>query len=279
MSFGPHSLLDAARGVEVDLVRGHRRAEQADHEVEVERPSCSARCAGRSRSRPRPSPGRASPPRRRTRACTGRRSRRVRSIHSNDVTQMITASADRRRSRSASGTAAPREAAGRSRHRRSRHASVIRLTTSDETSAPSAGLEADPLANGVEDGLSRHRGDASAHLRVDDDPDDADRDHPHQLVAERRAGRGVEDEVTDVDEASDRGEDPERDPKNLLTGSRRASSAAARPPQRPRGRTDGRADAAASPQASLRPSPSLAPAARSTRARALPASASARFDD
>ena len=49
-------------------------------------------------------------------------------------------------------------------------------------------------------------------------PTHADRDHPHQLIAERRAGGGVEDEVADVDEAADRGEDAEREPENLVHG-------------------------------------------------------------
>src|SRR5207253_4863653 len=56
------------------------------------------------------------------------------------------------------------------------------------------------------------------HLRIDDDPEHADRQHPHQLIAERRAGRHVEDEVADIDEAADRGEDAERDPEDLVHG-------------------------------------------------------------
>ena len=47
-------------------------------------------------------------------------------------------------------------------------------------------------------------------------PTHADRDHPHQLVAERRAGGDVEDEVADVDEPADRGEDPEREVEQIL---------------------------------------------------------------
>ena len=80
------------------------------------------------------------------------------------------------------------------------------------------GLEPDPLADRVEDRLARRRGHTPAHLRVDDDPEDADRDHPRELIAERRAGGGVEHEVADVDEASDRGEDAERKAEELVHG-------------------------------------------------------------
>src|SRR4029078_5622494 len=62
----------------------------------------------------------------------------------------------------------------------------------------------------------RHRGHAAAHLRVDDDPDDPDNDHPEELEAEGGAGLRVEDEVADVDEAADRREDPERDREEVL---------------------------------------------------------------
>ena len=79
-----------------------------------------------------------------------------------------------------------------------------------------ARLEPDPLADRVEHRLAGDRGDAPAHLGVDDDPGHADRNHPQQLVAERRARGDVEDEVADVDEAADRGEDPEREPEDLV---------------------------------------------------------------
>jgi hypothetical protein len=78
-----------------------------------------------------------------------------------------------------------------------------------------APAEADPLTHGIEDGLLGDRCDATAHLRVDDDPDHADDDDPQELVAERRAGGHVEDEVADVDEAADGREDPERDLEDL----------------------------------------------------------------
>jgi len=47
------------------------------------------------------------------------------------------------------------------------------------------GREACAFADRVEDRLPGDGGDATAHLGVDDDPDDADRDHPHQLVSQR----------------------------------------------------------------------------------------------
>src|SRR5205823_5772257 len=83
---------------------------------------------------------------------------------------------------------------------------------------PQRGLEAHPLANRVEHGLAGDGGDAAAHLRVDDDPDHADHDDPHQLITEGRTGRDVEDEVADVDEAPDRGQDPERQAEDLAHG-------------------------------------------------------------
>ena len=81
---------------------------------------------------------------------------------------------------------------------------------------PESRTEADALTHEVEDRALRDRGDAAAHLGVDDDPDHADHDHPEQLKAERRAGLRVEDEVADVDEAADRRQDAERDLQELL---------------------------------------------------------------
>ena len=95
-------------------------------------------------------------------------------------------------------------------------AHVIRLTTWEAMSVAETGAETGALADEVEDRALGDRGYASAHLRVDDDPDHADDDDPQQLVAEGRAGLGVEDEVADVDEAADRREDPERDREDVL---------------------------------------------------------------
>ena len=87
------------------------------------------------------------------------------------------------------------------------------------------GLETDAFSNGVEDRFPGDRSDSAAHLRVHDDPHHSDDDHPQQLVAERRARGDVEHEVTDVDEAADRSEDPERDLEDLHFASSSAASA------------------------------------------------------
>jgi hypothetical protein len=78
-----------------------------------------------------------------------------------------------------------------------------------------ATAEADPLAYCVEHGLLRDRRDPAAHLGVDDDSDHSDDDDPEELVPERRPGGHVENEIADIDEAADGGQDPERDLKNL----------------------------------------------------------------
>jgi hypothetical protein len=82
-------------------------------------------------------------------------------------------------------------------------AHVIRFTISEAMSVASA--------DEIEDGPTRDRRDATAHLGEDDDPADAEDDDPEQLEAEERAGLRVEDEIADVDEAADRRHDPERD--------------------------------------------------------------------
>ena len=86
-----------------------------------------------------------------------------------------------------------------------------------------------------------------------------------ELIAERRAGRSVENEVADVDEASDRGEDAR------AQGREPCSRAVAQPGQPPfdrwrqhHGRTGCPGGAAGPPPALQRPSPSLEPSARST---------------
>ena len=76
--------------------------------------------------------------------------------------------------------------------------------------------EAEPLADRVEDRGLGHRGDAPAHLGVGDDPAHPEHDRPEELVAEGRAGGDVEDDVADVDEAADRGQDAERDAEDVL---------------------------------------------------------------
>ena len=48
---------------------------------------------------------------------------------------------------------------------------------------------------------------AAAHLRVHDDPDHADHDHPQQLETEDRSRLRVEHEIADVDEPANRRQD------------------------------------------------------------------------
>jgi len=76
-------------------------------------------------------------------------------------------------------------------------------------------LETDSLANGVEHGPARNSRDPAAHLRVDDDADQPDHDHPEQLIAEGRARGDVEHEVADVHEPADRGDNPQRETEHL----------------------------------------------------------------
>ena len=68
----------------------------------------------------------------------------------------------------------------------------------------------------------------AGHLGEHDDPDHADGDGPQQLIAEGGAGLSVEDELADVDEAADGGDDPQGDLEELLhseSASARASRA------------------------------------------------------
>ena len=104
-------------------------------------------------------------------------------------------------------------------------AHVIRLTTCEAISVARPAPKPVRSRTRSKTGRFGDRRHAAAHLRVDDDPDDADHDHPQELVAERRARLRVEDEVADVDEAADRREDPERDREDVLQA--HASSLAA----------------------------------------------------
>src|SRR5438045_3073023 len=65
---------------------------------------------------------------------------------------------------------------------------------------------------------SSRDGAATARLtsRSGHDADPAERDGPRQRHAEARAGHGGGDDVPDVEEAADRGQDAERDAEKLL---------------------------------------------------------------
>src|SRR3954453_19727106 len=87
------------------------------------------------------------------------------------------------------------------------------------TSARKAGAEPEPHPDRVEDRPLGHRRHPPAHLGVDADPDRPQDDRPEQVVAEERSRLGVEDEVADVEEAADRGDDAEGDFEDRLHGS------------------------------------------------------------
>ena len=93
---------------------------------------------------------------------------------------------------------------------------VSRVTTNDASrfSSPAAGPE--PLADEVEGGPAADRGDPAGHLGEHADADDADDDDPGQRHPEPGADHGVGDEVADVDEPADRGEDAEHDSEEPL---------------------------------------------------------------
>ena len=73
----------------------------------------------------------------------------------------------------------------------------------DATRLASADARPEALADEVEHRPAADRGDAPGHLGVDDDADHADDHDPGQLHPEAGAGRGVGDEVADVDEPAD----------------------------------------------------------------------------
>ena len=76
--------------------------------------------------------------------------------------------------------------------------------------------EAGPLPDEVEDGALGHRRDATAHLRIHDDPEDPHDDDPEELETEGRSSLRVEDQIADVDEAADGREDAEGDGEEVL---------------------------------------------------------------
>ena len=95
-------------------------------------------------------------------------------------------------------------------------AQVIRFTTEEATSVPSPALK--PTRSRTRSNTGRFeiaatRPHISEYTMIPMTPID---DDPEELKAEGRAGLRVEDEVADVDEAADRGEDPERDLQELL---------------------------------------------------------------
>ena len=89
--------------------------------------------------------------------------------------------------------------------------SVRKLMKNDATRLASAEPRPSRSRTRSNTGRPDDGGDAPGHLGVHDDADDADDDDPRQVHAEAGAGLGVGDEVADVDEAADGGEDAEED--------------------------------------------------------------------
>ena len=219
------AVLDRPRGVEVDLVRRHRRPEQADDEVEVHREAAAdVRAGDETVGDPPP-----------VRVQLDRRDREDEQAEA-EVAEHPLDPLERERpggdgqshhgQRNQQSVRQAREELEADRHaahlgRAGHQVDHLRGDEGRESRA-----EAGPLADEVEDRALGDRGHPPAHLRVDDDPGDADHDHPQELVAEGRARLRVEDEVADVDEAADRREDPERDRENVLHAHLSSSAAA-----------------------------------------------------
>ena len=209
-SFGVQPSSTTPGGVEVDLVGRHRGAEQADREVGVAAATLPVSACGTKPCPTAPQSGRS------LIAATTKHEQAEPAVAEHPLDPLERQDPDRhdeaddgdddqhavRTARSSSSTSADAADLGRERHQ---------VDDLGRDQRPGPDREAHPLAHDVEHGALRDRGDPAAHLRVDDDPDHADDDHPEQLVAERRAGLDVEDEVADVDEPADRRQDPERD--------------------------------------------------------------------
>ena len=78
------------------------------------------------------------------------------------------------------------------------------------------GPRAEAFPDDLEGGPPADRRDPAGHLRVEADPEHADRHHPGQRQTEPGADDGVGDQIADVEEAADGGEDAERDREDLL---------------------------------------------------------------
>ena len=83
--------------------------------------------------------------------------------------------------------------------------SSVTATEASRLSSPARGAE--PLADQVERAPPAHGRDPAGHLGEHADADDADDDDPGQRDPEPGADQRVRDEVADVDEPADRGED------------------------------------------------------------------------
>ena len=87
---------------------------------------------------------------------------------------------------------------------------------------------AESLADDLEGRATADRRDPSRHVGIDADAGDADDDDPREPQSEPRADDGVRDEIADVDETADGGQDAEGDREDALhpssSSSRRSST-------------------------------------------------------
>src|SRR6185437_1856706 len=72
------------------------------------------------------------------------------------------------------------------------------------------------VANHREYWLFRNHGDATAHFHVNDDRGSSERDCPHELVSEERAGLSGKDDLAEINESAKRGHNAERDAEELF---------------------------------------------------------------
>ena len=103
-------------------------------------------------------------------------------------------------------------------------AQVISVLISDAEQRHQAELQAEPVAHQVEYRLLSDGGDPAAHLAEHHDADGREGERPDQRIAEDRSRLGGEYQLADVDEAADRGHDPERQLKRIQGCPRSASA-------------------------------------------------------
>src|SRR5579872_261179 len=72
------------------------------------------------------------------------------------------------------------------------------------------------LTNGVGQRVLADRGGATEHLGDEDDAEGAEREHPQEMVFEIAARLGAGRNGAGIEEASDAGDDPERDLERVL---------------------------------------------------------------
>jgi hypothetical protein len=93
---------------------------------------------------------------------------------------------------------------------------VIRLMKNDAPRLAPAARGPRRSADGLESGPAADGRDSSRHAREQADAEHADRYDPDQAEAEARPDNGVGDQIADVEEAADRGQDAQRDCEGVL---------------------------------------------------------------